>query len=190
VPKSDADPTSVRSRYERLGATDYYRAHGADYANPHADAVRDLVHHAVRAWAPDTTRTLDLAAGAGEVTLALRELGVTTVEAIDPYTHAAYARATGGVAEQLTFEQIADGALAGRRYTLIACSFALHLVEKSRLPQLAYQLSLVADALLIITPHKRPEVRPEWGWRLAHEHLLHRVRGRLYKRDDGVGGGA
>src|SRR3712207_7013812 len=43
----------------------------------------------------------------------------------------------------------------GRDYSAIVCSFALHLVEPSRLPALAIQLSLVGAALLTLTPHKR-----------------------------------
>ena len=61
------------------------------------------------------------------------------------------------------------------------CSYALHLLEPSRLPQLVYQLSRVAGALLVLTPHKRPVLRPEWGWTLAGESVIQRVRARGYQ---------
>jgi hypothetical protein len=51
----------------------------------------------------------------------------------------------------------------------------------SRLPRLAYQLSQVSGALLVLTPHKRPDLRPEWGWQLAGEMVVERVRARLYR---------
>jgi hypothetical protein len=62
------------------------------------------------------------------------------------------------------------------------CSFALHLVALSRLPGLAAQLSSIGTALLVLTPHKRPQLRPEWGWLCADELLIERVRARYYRR--------
>jgi hypothetical protein len=49
------------------------------------------------------------------------------------------------------------------------------------LPRLAYQLSRIADALIIITPHKRPRLQEAWGWKLDAEIIVDRVRGRLYR---------
>jgi hypothetical protein len=123
---------------------------------------------------------LDLAAGSGEATLVLRELGAGEVDAVDPYTADAYAKRTGRAAEPLGFEDVAAGALSGRTYSLVVCSYALHLCEPSRLPAVAYQLSLVAPALLVLTPHKRPHVRAEWGWELVGEEVVERVRSRFY----------
>jgi hypothetical protein len=56
----------------------------------------------------------------------------------------------------------------------------MHLVELSRLPRLAQQLAQVGDALLIVTPHKRPILKHEWGWRLRGELVHERVRVRYY----------
>jgi hypothetical protein len=104
----------------------------------------------------------------------------TRIDATDPYTHDAYEHRTGQPCERHTFEDIAAGALRGRRYTLVVCSFAMHLVEESRLPALCWALGEISDRLLILTPHKRPHLRPEWGWSLTHEILHGRVRARLY----------
>jgi hypothetical protein len=123
---------------------------------------------------------LDLAAGSGEVTLALRELGAARVDGVDPFTFGAYLSRTGQPAERLTFEDVAAGALAGRHYSLVVCSFALHLLEPSRLPAVCQQLSMVSDALLVLTPHKRPVIRREWGWDLVGEVVVERVRARMY----------
>ncbi|HZN66943.1 MAG TPA: class I SAM-dependent methyltransferase [Tepidisphaeraceae bacterium] len=135
----------------------------------------------MQAWPLDLSRVLDLAAGSGEATLALRSLGAKHVEAADPYTAEAYADRTGAVAERISFEDVAAGALSGRRYTLIVCSFALHLCAPSRLPVVAQQLALVADALLVLTPHKRPVLREQWGWLLEGELVVERVRARWYR---------
>ncbi len=104
--------------------------------------IRTTLRAAIARWDLPLDRVLDLACGSGEITLALRELGCAAIDGIDPYTHQAYAERTGHAAERITFEQIAAGALAGRSYGTIACSFAMHLVALSRLPALAAQLSL------------------------------------------------
>ena len=171
---------SIRHEYEQHGVVGYYQQFGAAYRNPHERAVRHALHEAVAAWRLDLGRVLDLACGSGEATLALREICAAQITGIDPYTAAAYAERTGQPAETLSFEAIAAGALDGRRYSLIVCSYALHLLEASRLPQLAYQLSRIAPALLVLTPHKRPDLRPAWGWTLGQELRVERVRVRWY----------
>lgn len=173
---------SIRSRYEDVGVDAFYRDEGSDYRNPHEEAIGKLLAEAIAAWDIDLAKVLDLAAGSGEITLALRGLGARRVSGIDPYTFDAYRRRTGTGAEKFTFADIAAGALRSRRYSLIVCSFALHLCEPSRLPGVAQELSLIAPALLIITPHKRPVIRPAWGWALDAEMVVQRVRARLYRR--------
>lgn len=175
------EPRAIRREYEAVGVTHFYRTRGGAYRNPHEPQIVRSLEVTTRGWRLDLSRVLDLAAGSGEASLALRALGAGTIDGIDPFTFDAYQNRTGQVAGRETFEQIAAGALAGRDYTLIVCSFAMHLIERSRLPQLAMQLSLVGDRLLILTPHKRPEVRSEWGWALEGERVLQRVRSRLYR---------
>ncbi len=135
---------------------------------------------------------LDLAAGSGEITLAIRAVpradfpqtgGATPtlrISAIDPFTADAYRARTGLSCEQMTFEQIAEGALRGRSYSLVVCSFAMHLVDASRLPALCWELAQITPQLVILTPHKRPVLRAEWGWTLREEIMQDRVRARLY----------
>ena len=175
------DPQSIRGEYEQRGVRGFYEHSGADYRNPHEPQVRRCLAHAVRAWRPDLSRVLDLAAGSGEATLALRELGAAEVDGVDPYTADAYAARTGRAAERFTFEDVAAGVLGERHYSLIVCSFALHLCEPSRLPAVAQQLALIGGSLLVLTPHKRPVIRAEWGWDLAGGEVVERVRARLYR---------
>ena len=170
---------AIRAAYERVGPEEFYRLHGADYRNPHEHIVRAILAQAVAAWQLDLSRVLDLACGSGEATLVLRELGAI-VEGADPFTGAAYLARTGTPALPLSFENIAWGALAGQRFSLIVCSFALHLLEESRLPTLCYALSRLSPALIVVTPLKRPQIKPAWGWSLEAEILDQRVRARLY----------
>ena len=176
-----SDEPSIRAEYQSRGVGGFYAESGADYRNPHEPQVRRCIRLAVEKWRPDLSRVLDLAAGSGEATLVLRELGAGNVDGVDPFTSEAYHRRTGRLAEKLTFADVAAGALAGRRYTLMVCSYALHLCEPSRLPAVAQQLSLVGEVLLILTPHKRPVIKPQWGWYLVGEEVSERVRGRLYR---------
>jgi 2-polyprenyl-3-methyl-5-hydroxy-6-metoxy-1,4-benzoquinol methylase len=171
---------ALRKQYEQHGVEGYYKEYGAGYRNPHEPVIKELVKLAVEQWHVNTESVLDLACGSGEVTLALYEAGAKQVEGTDPYTHQAYKKRTKQTAKQITFEDIAAGALAEKSYSLIVCSFALHLIEKSKLHGVLFQLSLIAPSLLIITPHKRPVITMKMGWCLEKEMELSRVKARLY----------
>jgi len=172
---------AIRNQYQAYGVRGYYERFGAEYRNPHEPHIRVALHQAAEWWALDTSAVLDLACGSVEVTLALRALGVTDITGADPYTGTAYTERTGLTALPITFEQVGAGALSERQYSLIVCSFALHLVEASRLPTVAYQLARIASQLLILTPHKRPDLQAAWGWSLAGEVANEHVRSRFYK---------
>ncbi|MFP4321117.1 MAG: methyltransferase domain-containing protein [Anaerolineales bacterium] len=177
---SDAD--AIRNGYAALGVAAYYAQHGATYRNPHEPLIRELLDKVVPAWGLDLTRVLDLACGSGEATLALRDHGAKQIDGVDPYTGTAYTARTGQAARALFFEDIAAGVLNEQTYSLIVCSFALHLAARSRLPLLCIRLAETAPALLVITPHKRPDIRAAWGWQLHAEALHARVRARYYQR--------
>ncbi len=174
-------PPAIRTAYQQHGVTSFYQQFGKQYRNPHESAIGKIIQVLSTTCQLDLTNVLDLACGSGEVTLALKKLGYTNVIGMDPYTFEAYRERTGKVAEKYSFEQIENGILADHHYTIIICSFALHLVDISRLPKLLYQLSRMAPSLLVITPHKRPEIKPTWGWTLLEEVVIERVRGRLYQ---------
>ncbi|HYE74557.1 MAG TPA: hypothetical protein VEF04_14555, partial [Blastocatellia bacterium] len=107
-------------------------------------------------------------------------LGFNQIDGIDPFTGDAYLERTGQRAEAFTFTEIANGVLSTRRYDLCVCSFAMHLAETSLLPNLCLQLAMICNALWIITPHKRPQIKSEWGWQQKQELLAERVRLRQY----------
>jgi len=173
----------VRIGYEQLGVAGFYKSQARSYRNPHEPVVRTLLHQILIDWNLDLTSVLDLAAGSGEVTMALREMKdvkLGSIRGIDPMTYEAYLDRTGSVATRESFEDIAAGALRGQQFSIVICSFAMHLLEQSRLPMLALELAEVSPALLILTPHKRPVIQQKWGWRLTHETVEQRVRARLY----------
>src|SRR4051794_19594366 len=74
--------SGFRDLYGPGGPEGYYRDHADDYRNPHEPAVIRAVAHAVEQWSLasgrqagiDFSRFLDLAAGGGELTLALLRL--------------------------------------------------------------------------------------------------------------------
>jgi SAM-dependent methyltransferase len=170
----------IRPAYEEHGVTGFYEQFGSSYRNPHETIIQSLLKRVILEWQLDLTDVLDLACGSGEATLVLQEFGAK-VSGIDPYTFEAFLERTGLHAEPFSFDDIANGILEGRHCSLIVCSFALHLVELSKLPMLLYQLAQITDRLLILTPHKRPNLKAEWGWNLESEVLEDRVRARLYR---------
>jgi SAM-dependent methyltransferase len=171
---------AIRPAYDALGPDEFYLRNGAAYRNPHEKAIVAALGLAVVRWSLDVSNVLDLACGSGEVTLALDALGAAHIDGIDPYTAAAYLERTGRTVEPTSFEAIAAGALCGRTWSLVVCSYALHLMAESRLPLLARRLADVTGDLVIVSPHKRPALKPGWGWALADEFTHDRVRVRRY----------
>lgn len=176
-------PASIREAYVQHGVEAWYAHHGAGYRNPHEQGVR----RAVLSWIDRLAsgRVLDLACGSGEVTLALREAGLpaSAIDGCDPYTGAAYLERTGQQPFPWSFEELAAG--LPRTYGAVVCSFALHLCPVSWLPGLVQAIAASSRALLVLTPHKKPELRPSWGMILEEERYdpEHRVRSRLYRSE-------
>ncbi|KAJ8080819.1 hypothetical protein PM082_017654 [Marasmius tenuissimus] len=53
----------------------------------------------------------------------------------------------------------------GPKIEMVVCSFALHLVESpSELFSLLWELSTKARWLVVLAPHKKPEIKEGWGW--------------------------
>lgn len=166
----------------RDGVAGHYAAHGEAYRNPHAEIIDEAVAIAIKRWQLNVSAVLDLAAGAGELTLAIRKARPdAALVGSDPFTFAAYEATTGHACERLSFEDVAAGALGERSFSLVGCSFAMHLCPTSILPTLAIALAQQSPQLLIVTPHKRPVIRSDWGWRMHDEFVEQRVRVRLYE---------
>jgi len=189
---------NFRSAYEH-GVADYYEREGSNYSNPHEPQVRTALRLLLSGRRVDTTHVLDLACGSGEITRALLDYnagrltgkprGPFSVLAVDPYTGAAFQQALAGcdtkgttvVHRPYSFENIAAGLLSAARISTVICSYAMHLLEPSRLPVLLHQLAVISPSLVILSPHKKPVIDHP-SWRLSTEDVVERVHVRVFKR--------
>lgn len=144
---------SVRQGYELYGIEGYYEKVKDNYLNPKAEIVRELVQYGERTW-DYGNKILDMCCGSGEVTLSLKNN--YEVLGLDCYTYELYKKNTHKQCLQINFDDIVLGKLYGYKFDTIISSFALHLCEESKLDYLLWQLGLVCQQLIIITPHKRP----------------------------------
>jgi len=171
---------SIRSKYKQFGVKDFYTFHGGDYKNPHELSIKKSIDYIYDNWNLDFSKVLDLAAGKGEITKILEIKGIKDIEAVDGYLSNEYMKETGKKCYNMTFDDISKGSLRGRFYSLIICSYALHLLEESKLPMFLLQLPEITDSLLIISPHKKPYIKDGWGWELKKEIEIDRVRCRYF----------
>ncbi|KAL7265948.1 hypothetical protein RUND412_011522 [Rhizina undulata] len=199
-------PISFRAAYNAHGVDNYYTLVASTYRNPHEPGVRKCLAKVLERIVPETlpsTSTftiLDLAAGSGEATLAAltwftRHRGSLLPQlqfhACDPYTHELYTTRTGLPCAAHSFRDIEmEGIEEGQSYNVIVSSFALHLCPVSELFGLLYTLSTAGKWLIVLAPHKKPEVKTEMGWeRVGEEFVLERTRARTYRSlNFGVGG--
>lgn len=162
---------AIRNMYQEYGVDDFYKKFGNKYHNPHAEIIKHLLKNI-----DFGNSVLDLCCGSGEVTKCLPDN--IDVIGCDPYTYQIYEDETGKTALRFTFKDIAKGRLNGLHVDTIICSFALHLCEQSMLDQVLYQLTQVSNKLIILTPHKRPEIKNYWE--LESEIIYEKVRLRIY----------
>ena len=195
--------SAIRTNYESMGVENYYIKHGDSYRNPHElkinNALNKLLFNDKNIWIKqiDFSYILDLCCGSGEITMYLKKYLMNKknknnkdinmrIDAIDPFTYNAYLNRTGMKAYKYNFQDIQNGILwelltDNDHYSLIVCSYALHLCQQTRLSSVCYCLSMVGEKLLIITPHKRPIIDKKMGWQLLHENVCDKVRIRLYQ---------
>lgn len=165
---------AIRNLYQEQGVENYYRDSGAAYENPHFEQIRTLlIHNKSRI---DYSAVLDFCCGSGEVSLVLRELGFETT-ASDPFTQEAYFKNFEKDCLSYSFDDIIKGKLEGK-YSAIICSFAMHLCPEKQLFPLVYNLFQHSSQLIIITPHKRPELEKLEGVSLNFEDFALTERGK------------
>ncbi|KAF8073665.1 hypothetical protein FPV67DRAFT_1409893 [Lyophyllum atratum] len=108
------------------------------------------------------------------------DLARPKILAADPFTSVAYHDRTSLPCSALSFKDISEGSLPPISpgtsglgapsqtcpiIDLVLCSFALHLVETpSELFSLLWELSSKVRWLVILAPHKKPEIKEGWGW--------------------------
>jgi hypothetical protein len=201
----DAAGHAVSGGFRELykdGAETHYKAAGDEYRNPHEAAVVKALVTGLKSFGlvqslskgdaggvikrlNAASPILDLAAGSGEITLALTAAGFTNVTGCDPFTGAAFLTRVGRPAEPWSFQDIGEGALTdgGRSFELCVCSYALHLVEASWMFAVLYELARNCDYLMVISPHKKPDIPPGSSWEAVApgEIRVDRVHVRVFK---------
>lgn len=158
---------SIRPLYEAHGAEGYYRKYGKEYENPHFPEIRSLLERNFQRF--DCSSVLDFAAGGGEATRVLRGLGAQHVVGCDPFTYELFEQNTGLPCLRHSFKDVIRGCLTGQQYSLIVSSFAMHLCPPKDAYPLAWQLLQAAPLLVVLTPHKRPELEALPGIALLWE---------------------
>ena len=171
---------SITEQYNLHGIKDYYIINGMYYVNPHEHQLILNLPSIIKKWFPKLLSVIDLACGSGEITLILNKIyDNINIVGIDPYTYDNYNKRTGKNCIKLSFEEISTLSASNNisillnnlctNYDVIICSYALHLIDKSWLPSLLYQLSTITKYLIIISPHKRPIIDIKTGWKLIEE---------------------
>ena len=211
----------MRQNYNNHGVEQYYQLLSSSYRNPHFEGVRISLFKVFSRLYHQATSTdedwgfLDLAAGSGEATSVFlewysscqnearyRKLETISIPkdargakmlATDPYTFPAFQKLHGSLPFQaLSFSQIE---MIEGKYTICVCSFAMHLIENpSELWSCLDQLSRKCQWLVILSPHKKPEIKNTiWGWSRydveqmsedysdSKELVIERVRTRVYR---------
>lgn len=157
---------SIRGEYEIFGVDNYYKEFSEEYRNPHFETIKKLLSNVNVKGS-----VLDLCCGSGEVT---KIISNDRVVGCDPYMSEVYFKNTGKKAFKFNFKEIAEGALYGNYFDTIICSFALHLCELSFLEKVLYQLSIITNDLIVISPHKRPIIKENY-FKLDMELKIDRV---------------
>lgn len=160
----------LRSLYEQLGVDKYYKDYGDQYSNPHFEQVQTLIEQNKSRL--DYSNVLDFCAGGGEASLVLRALGSNKITASDPFTHQLYEKNLQQKCHRWSFDDAIKGKITGD-YSSIICSFAMHLCPEEKLYILATTLFQHSPSLVIITPHKRPQLEQFSGIELDFiDHTL------------------
>ncbi len=167
---------AIRPLYEAHGAEGYYAAFAETYENPHFPEIAALLEKNLPRF-DCSGGVLDFAAGGGEVTQVLRRLGVPQIIGCDPFTYALFEKNTGLPCLRLAFKEVVKSGLPAS-YSLIISSFALHLCPPKDLFLLTWQLLQAAPLLVVLTPHKRPELEHLPGIELAWEDFVVTGRGK------------
>jgi len=172
--------SDIRANYTKHGVKDYYKAVGNNYTNPHSDDIEKAMDIIFNGEA-EFNATLDLSCGTGLITDILMEKGITDIIGCDPYLNKEYTENTTRDSISLSFNDIHQGKLFGRRYNTIVCSYALHLIEPSRLNQVLWNLCIVSDYLVLLSPNNKPFINDDDSYELIDQGKEGKCKYRVYK---------
>jgi len=168
---------SVHDSYKHCGVDKFYNDHAEDYINHHSKAIfkhLDSYHELIK----NGSNILDLCSGDGLVTKYLSsKYPDIEFTGVDPYLYQRYNSETQFHCFDYNFKYLAQNQI-NQKFDLIICSFALHLCPSDLLPSVLFQLSLISDKLLILSPHKKPDI--SHYWQLDSKLLIDKVHSKLY----------
>jgi hypothetical protein len=166
----------IRPLYDEFGAEGYYRQHADEYQNPHFPEIKNLLEKNFHRF-DFSEAALDFGAGGGEVAQVLQSLGVRKIVGCDPFTFSLFEKKTGLPCLRFGFEEVLRGADLGK-FSVAFSSFALHLCPEKDLFSVVWQLFQAAPTLVILTPHKRPELERLPGVELIFEDFSLNEKGK------------
>lgn len=178
---------AIRIEYAEKGVEAYYQKNADAYENPHFPYIQQLLEQ--NQSRIDYSKVLDLACGGGEVALILRGCpdpssggrGFDNVVGCDPFTKRLFVKNTGLPCFNYSFEDVVKGRLAAKvegQYSAIISSFAMHLCDEKMLYALANQLFRLTKNVVVITPHKRPQLEHYSEFSLIFEDFVLTERGK------------
>ncbi|KAK4046208.1 hypothetical protein OIV83_006240 [Microbotryomycetes sp. JL201] len=171
----------MRANYNQHGVEGYYSIVSESYRNPHYHGLKKVLNTFMDRYMekekPTRLSVLDLAAGSGEATEVLLNWKATRWPKPQPpaapdHAGAAHSEPRPNAAGQLptplgtTLDEEDDVESSQENlFDIVIVSFALHLVESSsELWALLTMLARRAKWLVVIAPHKKPDIKDSWGW--------------------------
>jgi len=167
---------AIRNQYADMGVAAFYKSQGSEYTNPHFRFIARLIRQ--NESRIDYSNALDFCCGSGEVSRVLRDMGYTDTQGCDPFTQKAYVQSLKKTCLGYTFKDVIKGGLSGHQYSSIICSFAMHLCPEKKLYPLVHQLFRISPQIVIVTPHKRPQLEALDGVVLDFEDFTLTERGK------------
>jgi SAM-dependent methyltransferase len=147
---------SIRLKYETYGVDEYYKNHHKSYSNPHMIQIKDLLIK--NKVIIKNNKILDLCCGTGEVTRTLLDLGYKNIKGCDPYTNEIYKTKTNQECYKYNFVDLINYKLE-EEFDCVICSFGMHLCSEKNMTPLINALKYIkVKHVIIITPHKRPNL--------------------------------
>jgi SAM-dependent methyltransferase len=154
----------VYDMYQKHGVTNYYKKYSNDYYNPHQDKIKDLFIKHLQPLISRNDTILDIACGNGLISRIVNEYcnyDYNNIDGTDPFFDNMY------VTMKLSFEDIAMGKL-NKKYDIVICCYAFHLIKDSWKYDFLTQLALVTDTFIIITPSKKITINHD-DWKIVKE---------------------
>lgn len=138
------------------GVDVYYQNVGDQYQNPHLDTIKKLLQKNLD-YIDKSGQILDLCAGTGQISQILEENEFDDYMGCDPFLYEIYEKVIGKQCLPYNFLDLIQFKLEGC-FSSIICSFGMHLCKEGQLYGLIYALSHLSKQLVIISPHKRPDL--------------------------------